>query len=326
MFPWARGGSLEHFMQTHVNMEANRNPKFVVDILAQVVGLASAIETIHRQNYRHGDLKPQNILIFTRESGESVVGTWKVADLGLAKFHNETTGARKGPTTMAGSGTISYEPPETVTTSNSPRSRLYDIWSMGCIILELVVSLLYGRNAYDDLISKTKNPAANNHSVTWEGTWNGRQWMDTKIHREILRVIRRLETDFGPEKSSNNGAHALVELAGLVKKRLMVVQLPPERGSWTQSARRARADEVHHELKLIKDRLEMNLSSHLPPEVRQESLQVQSSKQEPKDTGVPGGRPELESRSSRRHSSNQIPGSHVSHRTLQKKKKKTRNP
>lgn len=310
-------------MRMRDDLEANRDPNFVLDVLSQLIGLASAIETIHKQNYRHGDLKPQNILIF---AGKSKVGTWKIADLGLAKFHNETTGARVGPTTMIGSGTISYEPPETVTTSNSPRSRLYDIWSLGCIILEIVVSLLYGRKAYDVLVSKTQNPAAKNHSATWEGTWNGRQWMDTKLHHEVLKLIDRLEKDFRSEKLPGVGTCALVDLAHLVKRRLLVVRLPPERGSWTQSVRRARADEVHRELKLIENRLSNNLDSHPPPPARQDNLQVLPTTNNPRDTAATGGRPRLESRSSRRHSSNQILGSHVSHRTLQKKKKKKKNP
>lgn len=323
MFPWAGEGDLKHFMRRRDDVKANRDPTFVLEILSQLIGLAGAIEKIHKQKYRHGDLKPQNILIFP---GKSRVGTWKVADLGLAKFHYETTGHRIGPTTMIGSGTISYEPPETFTAFDSPRSRLYDIWSMGCIMLELVLCLLYGRKAYATLMEKTRNPAAQGHSAAWEAKWNGRQWTDTKIHGEVWNAISKLEREFGSGKSSSVGAYALVELAGLVKRRLLVVQLPPERGSCKQSARRARADEVHLELKQIKKQLSDKLGSHPPPAVRQENLQVQPLSKKPEDTAMSGGRPNLESRSSRGHSSNRIPGSHVSQQAPQKTKKRKKLP
>ncbi len=39
-----------------------------------------------------------------------------------------------------------YEPPEAEVGQNEPRSRRYDVWSMGCIYLEFAIWLLRGEN------------------------------------------------------------------------------------------------------------------------------------------------------------------------------------
>lgn len=303
MFPWAEGGNLLQFIQKHDGTTAKRDPQFVFDVFSQLIGLAGAIMAMHKRRYRHGDLKPQNILIFT---GQTSVGTWKVADLGLAKFHNETTGQRQGPTSMIGLGTVSYEPPETVTTSNSPRSRLYDMWSIGCVVLQLVICLLYGNKAYEDLVAKTQNPASKNHSSTWQAKWDGRQWKDTELHKEVVKVTDKLEKEFGSNKSSSAGAVALAELAGLAKTRLLVVQLPPERGKPSRSAYRARADEFYSELQQIQKRLKGRLGS-------QANLQVTPSHQDSTQLPNVESRTNAHERPSRRLSSSQNVRSHVSH-------------
>lgn len=46
-------------------------------------------------------------------------------------------------------GTQKYEPPETDNERGEigqPRSRLYDMWSMGCIVFEFIIWLLYSFN------------------------------------------------------------------------------------------------------------------------------------------------------------------------------------
>lgn len=67
-----------------------------------------------------------------------------LADFGPAKQHEASTALRLGMTKTF-VGTYRYEIPEKPS-GNGPRSRLYDMWSMGCIIIEFVVWLLYGHN------------------------------------------------------------------------------------------------------------------------------------------------------------------------------------
>ncbi|GKT51647.1 homeodomain-interacting protein kinase 1 [Colletotrichum spaethianum] len=105
------------------------------------------------ENWRHGDLKPQNIL---KVGASEWLGTLKIADLGLAKHHQFVTYLREGPTNTK-FATQHYEAPEVIIASMVPRSRRYDIWSMGCIIFEFVIWLLYGKSALQDFYNEVDN-------------------------------------------------------------------------------------------------------------------------------------------------------------------------
>ncbi|KAK7706010.1 hypothetical protein SLS63_014068, partial [Diaporthe eres] len=149
MFQWADGGSLRDFYER--SPRPTLNATFVKQVLWQLVGLSSALNKLHNYkkhdkdngSYRHGDLKPENILRF---NNGTEVGLLKISDLGLAKHHVFETGIR-GPT-VTRHGTPLYEPPEVILEPEIARSRQYDIWSKGCVLLELLVWLMYG---YDEL-------------------------------------------------------------------------------------------------------------------------------------------------------------------------------
>jgi serine/threonine protein kinase len=140
MFPWARGGNLRDFWKKEPPTLDQPYMEWVFD---QLTGLAGAIMKLHNfskdKHWRHGDLKPENILCFH----DGISYTLVIADVGLSKEHDKVTELRAGPTTTK-SGTIMYEPPESEILAQAPRSRRYDIWSIGCIYLEFVVWLLYG--------------------------------------------------------------------------------------------------------------------------------------------------------------------------------------
>ena len=94
---------------------------------------------------RHGDLKPENILRFIENEtdNDSDLCTLKIADMGLAKRHILATRERNGATTTI-YASRQYEPPER--DKAEPLSRLYDVWSMGCIILDYIIWILYGND------------------------------------------------------------------------------------------------------------------------------------------------------------------------------------
>jgi serine/threonine protein kinase len=71
--------------------------------LVQLQGVIGALTMIHGKGFRHGDLKPENIVrqeILPRNSDLSKfdVGELKICDMGLAKYHNEVTEFRNLPT------------------------------------------------------------------------------------------------------------------------------------------------------------------------------------------------------------------------------------
>lgn len=214
MFQWADGGSLREFYE---KLESPKiEASLIKDIIQQLVGLADALCALHnyggKGSYRHGDLKPENILIF----GDNTirVGIWKIADLGLAKHHATATGLR-GPTSTR-YGTRRYEPPDVLDTQ-SARSRLYDIWSMGCIILELIIWLLYGYKTLVDF-NKSMRDHVRQDSPYWDMVHGTKPAI---VHSNVEAIIGHMKKD--PEC---RGSTAIGDLLHLVETRLLKVALP----------------------------------------------------------------------------------------------------
>lgn len=252
IFPWADGGSLLNLWKTrnshHDRSEISR--RLIPDIVSQLVGLAEALKSLHNlqhgnaSSYRHGDLKPENILIFDSKN-DSFPGVWKMADLGLARYHEAATGLRKDVTSNSGAGTISFQPPESFRPNAAPTSRLYDIWSMGCIILQLVTWLLYGASEINELTLKTKSSFVRNESAYW----NSSSWSDKgghvgiRVHTSVKEHITRMKRDV-------RGLKALQDLLSIIEDKLLVVELP-KRPSVPEPGCRTNAEDLHRSLKAI---------------------------------------------------------------------------
>ncbi|KAF7539433.1 hypothetical protein G7054_g2170 [Neopestalotiopsis clavispora] len=147
VFPWA-DGSLRTLWRENPTPSADRQA--VLWLADQLVGLTGALGAIHRYTYkdgqllsgRHGDIKPENILVFNETSGAVRLC---IADFGVARFH--TSEARLNhdlPTAL----TPTYRPPEFDLRSSA--SQEYDVWSLGCVFLEAAIWALLG---YDGLKS-----------------------------------------------------------------------------------------------------------------------------------------------------------------------------
>jgi len=172
------------------------------------------------EHWRHGDLKPDNILKF----GSTWLGTLKIADLGLAKRHEKDTMLRIAPTDTRYT-TLHYEAPEAIT-SSEPRSRRYDIWSMGCIILESIIWLLYGYdvlNTFYQEDKRIKDPStetlyftASRSQRTAEVSYIASSWMEHILKED-------------PECNKPTGT-ALGDLLKLVQSKLLVVPLDDSLG------------------------------------------------------------------------------------------------
>lgn len=122
-------------------------------ISQQIAGMTSALNTIHNpragpSDYlsikepkygRHGDLKPENILWY--RSSTDLKGILVIADLGLAALNSILS--RSNISNGKVPGTPRYRPPE-YDIDGGRISRSYDIWTLGCLLLEVVCWALNG--------------------------------------------------------------------------------------------------------------------------------------------------------------------------------------
>ncbi|KAL8921173.1 MAG: hypothetical protein Q9172_004169 [Xanthocarpia lactea] len=106
-----------------------------------IYALVSGLSFLHRENKgtitAHHDLKPKNILVFGQDL--------KIADFGSSHLRPLAEGSetQRGPL-----GTYEYHPPEywndDGSQARSKHGRAFDIWSMGCIIIELATLIVHG--------------------------------------------------------------------------------------------------------------------------------------------------------------------------------------
>ncbi|KAK4201045.1 Serine/threonine-protein kinase par-4 [Triangularia verruculosa] len=165
IFDWADGGSLEDLFLKHPDPVLTA--KIVKASVTQLKGLADALYATHQKDIRHGDLKPSNILRFNA-TNEDVIGNLKLGDWGLAKYHSVATDVRrdKGIHTTTKYGTALYEPPEVEDGDVTLLSRQYDIWSLGVIMLELMVWLLYGKGGVKQFREDIQGPSKSSKART----------------------------------------------------------------------------------------------------------------------------------------------------------------
>jgi serine/threonine protein kinase len=213
IFPWADGGNLcDYWAGSKEDSGELESLKWIV---LQFVGISSALEELHRDNCRHGDLKPENILWF---KGKQDKGTLQIADLGLARFHEENVNTdvrlRDKKNTSSPSGTKRYEPPEmdkerekrAAHEEQEARSRQYDIWSMGCILLELLIWLTYG---YQAVVTFRNNT---------EFFWERQKGKENVVHHYVVSCMDVMDTQL-----QDNTAYK--ELLHLVRTRFLVVKV-----------------------------------------------------------------------------------------------------
>ncbi|KAF2834976.1 kinase-like protein, partial [Patellaria atrata CBS 101060] len=102
------------------------SPEEVVCLRNAFGCLATAIAYLHANQIRHKDIKPGNILV--RE------GTVYLCDFGLARdWSEEDHSTTSGP---VGRYTKRYVSPEVI--NEERRNELSDIWSLGCVFLEMI--------------------------------------------------------------------------------------------------------------------------------------------------------------------------------------------
>jgi serine/threonine protein kinase len=208
LFPWAAGGNLQDYWEVS---EQELSRELVLWSLKQMLGLTQALHKLHEQfQCRHGDLKPGNILC-VQEKEETVL---KIADFGISKIHHAQTTYRTTATATVFL-TPSYQGPEVEfekidKTDQRPRSRKYDIWSMGCVFLEFAIWLLHGPEAIKGFANakgtgkSSTNPSTPLYEVTDKAAKTAR------VHQLVSWTIEGLQTN--PQCKEGTALAALVDL------------------------------------------------------------------------------------------------------------------
>ncbi|RYP72118.1 hypothetical protein DL771_004449 [Monosporascus sp. 5C6A] len=149
-------GDLEKYMR-EVKPEGCSHRRYFCWFLQQIYGLSEALEVLHKATIPttndqslgpptsliagfHHDIKPENIIWFPTNK------TWRVSDFGCGKIAEiiiKSGGQHISHQTLNKMGNVDYGAPEGWGDDRGC-SRPYDIWSMGCLFLELLVWLLGG--------------------------------------------------------------------------------------------------------------------------------------------------------------------------------------
>ncbi|KAL5120319.1 hypothetical protein ACEQ8H_001877 [Pleosporales sp. CAS-2024a] len=178
---------------------------------------------LSQESIRHGDIKPENILRFLDRNTK--LGTLKLGDMGLAKRHVATTEQRQG--TSMRYGTRRYEGPEALNAAQG-RSRLYDLWSMGCITFEFIIWLLYGNNALLEFYDQAETSTAPSAFRYYMPPPTGMGLRPT-VQPIVIAWMEHMQTH-DPELR-HDAKSALKDLLHFVREKLLVVELSPARGS-----------------------------------------------------------------------------------------------
>ncbi|KAK4237718.1 hypothetical protein C8A03DRAFT_15762 [Achaetomium macrosporum] len=251
-------------------------------MLGQCAGIASGLQNIHRYQTtetatdekadasrrnnrifgRHGDIKPENILLFRDRTNSQDLGRLVLSDFGLSRFHSEITKTyftKKDILT-----TITYRPPECDMDGRNV-SRSFDIWSLGCVLLEFVAWYLGGWNLVQAFVErrKLKSPL-----YGWPVDDFFEIVRQEKSSRETVYVrVKREVHDF-----INNELHAhpccsepVHELLDFVVNRMLVVELPGYRI-------RADCGEVHMKLEELYETVSRLTKLEATPRSKVESI------------------------------------------------------
>jgi serine/threonine protein kinase len=143
LFPWAHC-DLGRYWERNQSVRDFSSVSWMID---QCVKITDAIRVIHnppKQDAlrpheklwgRHGDIKAENILLFGDEAWPNLV----VADLGIGALHRLISRSEVQPKSI--STTRTYRPPE-VDMKTGKVSRAYDMWTLGCLFLDMLTWFL----------------------------------------------------------------------------------------------------------------------------------------------------------------------------------------
>ncbi|KIY50553.1 kinase-like protein [Fistulina hepatica ATCC 64428] len=113
------GGSIGSVLAKYGKFKENVTRSFTSQILC-------GLEYLHSKGILHRDLKADNILVETS-------GICKISDFGISKQTDDL----HGEASTAMQGTVFWMAPEVINTQGRAYNTKIDIWSVGCVVLEM---------------------------------------------------------------------------------------------------------------------------------------------------------------------------------------------
>ena len=194
--PYAQGGDMYEWIGVERSGQSPPNPPSMDDIAVRsdfifrsIAYLSEALAYLHSkiegQWCGHFDIKPRNILLF-HESG---LWNWKLSDFGLSKLRSSDM---KGTTQEI--GTDEYQPPEYHTSSaGTSYGPSFDVWSLGCVFLELLTIRIISWNR--NQVSRMKKDMSSCPSADFKfrAPSNIPSWVDYLLKEtDDIRIIRAI--------------------------------------------------------------------------------------------------------------------------------------
>ncbi|KIW06546.1 uncharacterized protein PV09_02976 [Verruconis gallopava] len=238
IFPLAKT-DLNHFLRekTFGSDALREAPLELCPIWTQALGITKALGSIskiqskgsklpHLQTQSsligfHFDLKPANILV-------DHDGTWLITDFGLAQF---APGNGSTSRVINQGGTDAYAPPEYLNV-NGKFSRRYDVWSLGCVLLEVVAFAVDGQKGLLDLDAARRTSTKHRTDDRFfTATADGNDFI---VKPSIVKFKERLlRSERASPDSSKNFLHKLLDLIDKMlepsaEKRIDINNVIPE--------------------------------------------------------------------------------------------------
>lgn len=219
--PYAQGGDMYGWIGTAKPSELPSYPPSMDDdvkrrdfILRSMASLSEALAYLHSKIgdrwCGHFDIKPHNILLFQ----EGAAWVWKLSDFGLSNLRSLDD---EGTTEEI--GTDEYQPPEY---HKSPAETKYgpsfDVWSLGCVFLELLMVLVY--NWTTNQTREMKKTLSRNSNFLFRSPPNISQWAshlrrgthESRITRTLKIVLKMLTVEVESRLYAFDAAIDLMEL------------------------------------------------------------------------------------------------------------------
>lgn len=205
IFPWA-DMDMSDWMRPHdarppEHLRGPEEPQRRKEYLYEtIMSLISAVTYLHGEINgtftSHHDLKPQNILLFGKQ--------WRICDFGMTRLRSLDEGSQ----TERILGSYAYHPPEYEDKSVKRHGRSFDIWSLGCIFVELAILIVYGWESRK-LEAFEKERDKNRDRLRERGS------NDVSFHNN-MPVVRRWMSTMAREDGSRNFMYLMDTVAKML--------------------------------------------------------------------------------------------------------------